>query len=136
VRPPVILGLTLLTFRAFVFALLAGTLSSLAGAEDAASLVDAGAKVPQAAPPPGRFTHFAIEHGLSQNTVRAVLQDRSGFLWLASEEGLNRFDGYSFVVFRNDPARPNSLPNDMVTALLEPHSADEASAYFESIRGA
>src|SRR6185295_3018792 len=72
--------------------------------------------------PPARFLHFTVETGLSQNTVRAILQDRSGFLWLATEEGLNRFDGYSFAVFKHRPDDPTSLPNDMVTALCEDHA--------------
>jgi ligand-binding sensor domain-containing protein len=74
-----------------------------------------------AAPPPGsaRFQHFTVENGLSQNTVRAILQDRTGLLWFATEEGLNRFDGYSFVPFKHRNGDAGSLPDDVVTALLE-----------------
>jgi diguanylate cyclase (GGDEF)-like protein/PAS domain S-box-containing protein len=64
-----------------------------------------------------RFTR--IEQGLSLSTVQAVLQDDLGFLWFGTEEGLSRYDGYSFVVFRHDAGNPESLPDDLVSALLE-----------------
>jgi ligand-binding sensor domain-containing protein len=67
------------------------------------------------------FLHFTSENGLSQNTIRSIVQDRSGFLWFATEEGLNRFDGYSFVVFKNKPGQREGLPQDIVTALHEDH---------------
>jgi diguanylate cyclase (GGDEF)-like protein/PAS domain S-box-containing protein len=69
--------------------------------------------------PPIRFTRFSVEQGLSQATVQAILQDHLGFLWFGTEEGLNRFDGYTFEVFRHDPANPRSLADDMVSVLLE-----------------
>jgi PAS domain S-box-containing protein len=69
--------------------------------------------------PPARFMHLSVEQGLSQSTVQVTMQDHVGFLWFGTEEGLNRYDGYSFAVFRHDPKNPASLPNDKVTALLE-----------------
>jgi ligand-binding sensor domain-containing protein len=66
-----------------------------------------------------RFMHVTVEDGLSQNTVRAILQDRTGFLWFATEEGLNRYDGYAFATFKHDRRRPGTLPDDMTTALYE-----------------
>ena len=74
---------------------------------------------PAAAAPGARFARLSVEQGLSQNTVQAVLQDHVGFLWFGTEEGLNRFDGYSFVVFKHDPADPHSLPHDAISALHE-----------------
>jgi PAS domain S-box-containing protein len=71
-----------------------------------------------AAPAP-RFARFSVEHGLSQSTVQAIVQDRTGFLWFGTEEGLNRFDGYSFVVFRRDARDPRSLHDDRISALHE-----------------
>lgn len=65
------------------------------------------------------FLHFTSENGLSQNTIRAILQDRTGFLWFATEEGLNRFDGYTFLVFKNQPGHSDSLPQDLVTMLYQ-----------------
>jgi PAS domain S-box-containing protein len=71
------------------------------------------------AAPNARFAHFSVEQGLSQSTVQAIVQDRVGFLWLGTEEGLNRYDGYSFTIFRHDPKIIHSLPNDRINALHE-----------------
>ncbi|MDF2191872.1 sensor histidine kinase [Paraflavitalea sp. CAU 1676] len=49
------------------------------------------------------FRHFEIENGLSNNTVITSLQDKDGFLWFGTSDGLNRFDGYDFKTFRIDP---------------------------------
>lgn len=70
-----------------------------------------------AAGPSERFAHFSPEQGLSQAVVQAMAQDEQGFLWLATQDGLNRFDGYGFTVFRNDPADPASLPDNTIFCL-------------------
>lgn len=49
------------------------------------------------------FRHFDINNGLSQNTVHCIFQDRQGFMWFGTKDGLNRFDGTSFKVFRFSP---------------------------------
>jgi ligand-binding sensor domain-containing protein len=80
-----------------------------------------------AAPAPSvaaRFQHFTVEQGLSQNNVRAIWQDPTGFLWVATEEGLNRFDGYDFLVFKHHDDDPTSLPHNMVTALAPESSGN------------
>ena len=64
-----------------------------------------------------RFDRISLEQGLSQSTVNSIVQDRAGFLWLGTQDGLNRYDGYDFLVFRNDPADPSSLSNNAVRAL-------------------
>ncbi|MDQ7063251.1 MAG: two-component regulator propeller domain-containing protein [candidate division KSB1 bacterium] len=53
--------------------------------------------------------HFSINDGLSQNNVTAILQDHSGFLWIGTLDGLNRYDGYAFLTFRHLPGDSNSL---------------------------
>ncbi len=47
---------------------------------------------------PLRFGHLSIEQGLSQSTVQAIAQDSKGLMWFVTEDGLNRYDGYSFIV--------------------------------------
>jgi signal transduction histidine kinase/ligand-binding sensor domain-containing protein len=66
-----------------------------------------------------RFEHISVEHGLSQSTVTCILQDSIGFLWFGTQDGLNRYDGSGFKVYRHDPQNPNSLSDNRVTALVE-----------------
>jgi len=63
---------------------------------------------------PIRFDRLSLEQGLSQSTVMRILQDRRGYVWLATEDGLNRYDGLSFKVYRHDPADASSLPSSFV----------------------
>lgn len=64
-----------------------------------------------------RFRTLGIREGLSSTTARAIAQDEKGFVWLGTQEGLNRFDGYAFRVFRADSERPDSLSDSHITAL-------------------
>jgi len=66
-----------------------------------------------------RFERLSIEQGLSQQSVLTILQDRRGFMWFGTQAGLNRYDGYRVTVFRNDPARPGSIPDNYVLASHE-----------------
>jgi hypothetical protein len=69
---------------------------------------------------PLRFEHLTIDDGLSQNTVVALLQDREGFLWAATQDGgLNRYDGYNFTVYKHDSQNPNSLSQSSIISLYE-----------------
>ena len=65
---------------------------------------------------------FTSEDGLSQNTVRCILQDRTGFLWFGTDDGLSRFDGYKFHSFRGTPDIPAGLPHNRITALYQDQS--------------
>lgn len=56
---------------------------------------------------------------MSQNTVNAILQDRKGFMWLGTKDGLNRYDGLSFRKFKHDAANPRSIGNSFITSLYE-----------------
>src|SRR5687767_8545118 len=47
------------------------------------------------------FKHYQVENGLSNNTVYCSIQDKKGFLWFGTKEGLNRFDGYRFKLFKS-----------------------------------
>lgn len=62
---------------------------------------------------------ISIEQGLSQSVVNTIYQDKKGYLWFGTQDGLNRFDGYSYTVYRNEPGNPNSLSNNTVQALFE-----------------
>jgi PAS domain S-box-containing protein len=66
-----------------------------------------------------RFTHYSVEHGLSQAAVETVIQDAQGFIWIGTENGLNRFDGYRFVTYVHDKDDPNSLTHNWIWALHE-----------------
>ncbi len=79
---------------------------------------------PGSAPRSIHFHRLSNRDGLSQMTVGAIVQDRLGFMWLGTEEGLNRFDGLSFVVFRHDPNEPDSLPKGAIDALIECRSGE------------
>ncbi len=70
------------------------------------------------------FQRLSTEQGLSQGTVNCILQDRTGFIWLGTQDGLNRYDGYGFRVYENDPARPSSLPSNWISDLAEDPSGD------------
>ena len=68
------------------------------------------------------FDHYGLEEGLSQSSALAILQDHLGFMWIGTQDGLNKFDGYNFTVFRNDPDDPESLSNSYVRAIYEDRS--------------
>ena len=66
-----------------------------------------------------KFTHLTTNDGLSQGYVTAILQDRRGFMWFATRDGLNRYDGNTFVVYKNNPNDPGSLSSNFIQDLME-----------------
>lgn len=66
-----------------------------------------------------KFGHLDINQGLSQNNVMCILQDMRGFMWFGTRDGLNRYDGYTFTVYRNDPNNKHSLSSNFITGLTE-----------------
>src|SRR4051794_1899781 len=68
-----------------------------------------------------RFDHLSSEHGLSHATVNCMVQDRQGFMWFGTKDGLNRYDGYNFLLFEHDPTAKNSLSDNTIQALCEDH---------------
>jgi two-component system, sensor histidine kinase ChiS len=64
-----------------------------------------------------KFENYNTQHGLSQSTIKGIVQDQQGFTWLATYDGLNRFDGYQFKVFRFDKENNNSLSSNLLTSL-------------------
>ncbi|HMQ75395.1 MAG TPA: two-component regulator propeller domain-containing protein [Flavobacteriales bacterium] len=62
---------------------------------------------------------ITVDDGLPQGMVWAILQDRSGFLWFATKDGLDRFDGYEHVVHRHDPEDSSTISESHVTSLMQ-----------------
>ena len=63
--------------------------------------------------------HYSIKDGLSQNTVMAILQDKQGFMWFGTWDGLNRFDGYTFEVFKAKKDNVEARVNNRVDLIYE-----------------
>jgi len=66
-----------------------------------------------------RCQNFSLEEGLSQSSSFCIAQDRRGFLWIGTETGLNRYDGYNFKVYLEDRENPRAISNNYVWCLLE-----------------
>ncbi len=66
-----------------------------------------------------RFEHLTSEDGLSQNAGLDIFQDSRGYLWIGSQDGLNRFDGYSFKIYKHDPDDPSSLSYNSILKIEE-----------------
>ena len=72
-----------------------------------------------AQPRTAQFRRLSPEDGLPAGLVHQTIQDSAGFIWLATQDGLSRYDGYEFVTYRHDPGDPASLPHNDVLVLLE-----------------
>jgi signal transduction histidine kinase/ligand-binding sensor domain-containing protein/DNA-binding response OmpR family regulator len=66
-----------------------------------------------------QFIRKGPDAGLSQSYVTTILQDRHGFMWFGTPDGLNKYDGYKFTIYRNDPKDTGSLTDNHITCLLE-----------------
>jgi ligand-binding sensor domain-containing protein len=66
-----------------------------------------------------RFGALGLEDGLSQGMIYCILQDKKGFLWFGTKEGLNRYDGYRFTIYRNIPGDSTSLADNQVYSMAE-----------------
>jgi ligand-binding sensor domain-containing protein/serine phosphatase RsbU (regulator of sigma subunit) len=65
-----------------------------------------------------RFRNISLLQGLSQSTVNCIIQDRQGFIWVGTQDGLNRYDGYSFKVYKHSQSNRSSLPDNYVQSLF------------------
>ena len=65
------------------------------------------------------FENISIPEGLSNTEVHYIYQDSNGFLWISTADGLNRYDGNSMKVFRNDPNDSTTIPNNSCFAITE-----------------
>ena len=66
---------------------------------------------------PVRFDIFTTSDGLSQNRIFDIVQDNNGFMWIGTEDGLNRYDGYEFKVYKKEPSDTNSLADNVINTL-------------------
>ena len=71
-----------------------------------------------------RFQHLTGQDGLSHQVVWAMMQDQQGFLWFGTEDGLNKFDGYNFEVFRHDRMDNTSIGDNFIYSLGEDHEGN------------
>lgn len=101
--------------------LLCGLLLLLAALPQTAGAGLASAPASRQPPPYAtiRFEHLSIEQGLSQSSVPVILQDSFGFMWFGTDDGLNRYDGYQFAVYRHDPDDPASLSQGGIQEIYE-----------------
>ena len=70
------------------------------------------------------FDHFKTNVGLSQSNVLCIMQDSKGFMWFGTREGLNKYDGYKFTVYKNDPKNNNSISGNFISAVIESHDGN------------
>lgn len=77
-----------------------------------------------AAEPVVNFAHLSIENGLPQSSAKAILQDKQGFIWVGTEEGLARYDGYDFKVFKRQLDDRNSLSNNYIKVIIQGKEGD------------
>lgn len=66
-----------------------------------------------------RFRHITINDGLSQSTVNCIYRDSRGFMWFGTEDGLNRYDGYQFIVFKSKGGDTTSISNNNIRCIFE-----------------
>ncbi|NPD48109.1 two-component regulator propeller domain-containing protein [Lentimicrobium sp. S6] len=66
-----------------------------------------------------KFDKLSAKDGLSDNRILDIIQDRYGFIWIATTDGLNRYDGYEFLVFKNIPTDSTSISSNLITSITE-----------------
>ena len=65
------------------------------------------------------FKHFSVTNGLGSNSVNKVVQDKDGYIWLATTNGLQRYDGSSFITFKSSLNNPSSIPGNHIVLLFQ-----------------
>ncbi len=68
--------------------------------------------------PEPSFQHFTSNDGLSENTVEYICQDKNGLMWFGTSLGLNKYDGYTFKVYRHDPTDSFSISSNQISELI------------------
>lgn len=70
------------------------------------------------------FDHIGTAEGLSQSNVECIMQDSRGFMWFGTWEGLNKYDGYTIKVYKNEPNDQNSVSNNYINGIVESKTND------------
>lgn len=65
------------------------------------------------------FRNYQVENGLSHNSIWCVMQDYKGFMWFGTKDGLNRYDGKHFKIYRNNPDTPNSIGHNFIHCIKQ-----------------
>jgi signal transduction histidine kinase/ligand-binding sensor domain-containing protein/DNA-binding response OmpR family regulator len=71
-----------------------------------------------------RFEHLGVEIGLPHSNVICILQDKKGFMWFGTRDGLSKYDGYKFTVYKNNPEDKTSISHNMITNIVEDQNGD------------
>jgi len=71
-----------------------------------------------------KFEHITVEDGLPENSITCILQDHLGFLWLGTQNGLVKYDGYTMTVYRTDPDDTSSISGNGINAICEDHNGN------------
>jgi diguanylate cyclase (GGDEF)-like protein/PAS domain S-box-containing protein len=80
-----------------------------------------------------KFFHFSTKQGLPQNTVFAINQDKEGFVWIGTQSGLMRFDGYRTHIYKHNPLEKNSISSNFISAITTDDNGRVWSAAFPPI---
>jgi len=70
------------------------------------------------------FSHYSVNNGLSQSVIKCIFQDSKGYIWFGTQQGLNKFNGYSFDNYLNNPADSNSISDNWIYSITEDHEGD------------
>src|SRR5687768_1661823 len=88
--------------------------------------------VGRAQTPKLKFKRIGIEQGLSNSTIESISQDKRGFMWFGTRDGLNRFDGYQMTVYRYHPRDSTSISDNYIRYI---HSDKEGNLWVGTING-
>ncbi len=68
-----------------------------------------------------KLDHISIDDGLSNSVIDVIFQDKTGFLWFGTQDGLNKYNGYNFTIYKNDPSDSTSIKDNWIEAIIEDH---------------
>ncbi len=66
-----------------------------------------------------KFEHIGVDEGLSNRNVNDIIQDKNGFIWITTDNGLNKYDGYKFTIYKSDPDDPYSISHNKINKIID-----------------